>query len=540
MPNFFNGPFDLFRTATFFMNKTLQAAPKIMEATVLQTKAVQNYWTGLFGYVNSFMAPSFGAINSFIATEKIKLMQESPADTIKDYSDLFAQNIRLAGDGLRGGMAAMSTFSCNKLSEGISAWVDTYRDGNGNDIARFAARQEELMSVAVHEYPKAIREVKPEYGFCFENGGYVKVAETERFEVYQVLPLNDEVQPRADGKPILIIPPYVLGANILAFLPGEQRSYVHCFAGQGIPTYVRILKDIDTTPAVQLMTGEDDALDTRFFCERLMLRHEGRKVTLNGFCQGGYHALAALLSGELDEVTDALITCATPIDGTRSKSLKEYLSSVPPRFRDLSYCMKTLPNGNQVVDDRIMGWVYKLRSMESESAISAFHRDLSLFDNQNGRKMKINKTASAVNHWITYDQKDLPAGITRMSFASYSTPVDKDGTLPVKLFGRKLNFKRLKEMGTPWLICIADKDDLVDKEASLAPLEHIDAEVCVFPKGHAAMATSWSIPTSECALHLRFCRPGSPLPLVGEKFRGPVCFHLDLEGEQAGIIKSAS
>ena len=65
------------------------------------------------------------------------------------------------------------------------------------------------------------------------------------------------------SKPILIIPPYVLGVNILGFLPGEGKSYVHAYANQGIPTYVRVLKDIETTPAVQTMTGEDDALDTR-------------------------------------------------------------------------------------------------------------------------------------------------------------------------------------------------------------------------------------------------------------------------------------
>jgi hypothetical protein len=50
-----------------------------------------------------------------------------------------------------------------------------------------------------------------------------------------------------DAKPVLIIPPYVLGANILGFLPGEQRSYAHCFANQGFPTYIRILKAIDTS-----------------------------------------------------------------------------------------------------------------------------------------------------------------------------------------------------------------------------------------------------------------------------------------------------
>ena len=42
----------------------------------------------------------------------------------------------------------------------------------------------------------------------------------------------------------------------------------------------------------------------------------------------------------------------------------------------------------------------------------------------------------------------------------------------------------------------------------------------VFPKGHGAIATSWSLPTSECALHLRF----------KDGYRGPVRYQLDLDG----------
>jgi hypothetical protein len=94
-----------------------------------------------------------------------------------------------------------------------------------------------------------------------------------------------------------------------------------------------------------------------------------------------------------------------------------------------------------------------------------------------------------------------------------------DGTLPVKLFGRKLNFQRMKAHGTKWLICYGEDDDLVDKDTTLAALDYIDAEVTPFPKGHGAIATTWSHPDSECALHKRF----------GNDYRGPVRFQLDLE-----------
>ncbi len=64
-----------------------------------------------------------------------------------------------------------------------------------------------------------------------------------------------------------------------------------------------------------------------------------------------------------------------------------------------------------------------------------------------------------------------------MSFTSYNIPISDDGTLPVKLFGEKLNFKRLKEKNIKWLICYGTSDDLVEKDTSLAPLDYVDAEV---------------------------------------------------------------
>jgi hypothetical protein len=133
---------------------------------------------------------------------------------------------------------------------------------------------------------------------------------------------------------------------------------------------------------------------------------------------------------------------------------------------------------------------------------------------------KVSKTAAAINYWLKNERSDLPLAITRMSFDSYNIPVTEDGTLPVKLFGRPLNFKRIQEKGIPWLICYGEKDDLVEKETALAPLDFIQAEVAPFPKGHVAIATSWSNPTSECALHACFGK---------DDVRGPVRFQLDLD-----------
>ena len=64
------------------------------------------------------------------------------------------------------------------------------------------------------------------------------------------------------------------------------------------------------------------------------------------------------------------------------------MMSLPPRFRDVKYSYKVLPNGNTVIDGRILGWVYKLRKLETESPIASFHRDISMFDSQPARGRK--------------------------------------------------------------------------------------------------------------------------------------------------------
>jgi len=496
----------------------VQMAHRMTNAAWDQARSFQGWGLGSSVYTMEFLIPFRTAFHSFLRVERDKVLRVTPNETAEDYLELFLFNQQVGGNGLVSSLSAISDFVAVELERGLNAWCTTTFGQEGEGLPEFWARLAAIFELALFEYPEAIRDIKSEFGFHFDDGGYLKVAETDRFELYQVLPRDEGVTVNPHGKPVIIVPPYVLGANILAFLPKEHKSYVHCFANQAIPTYVRIVKDINTHPAVQLLTGEEDALDTRYFCEVVKARHN-RPITLNGYCQGGFVSALALLSGELDGLVDAFITCVAPMDGTRSKSLVEYLEHLPPRFRDLGYAVKTLPNGNQVVDGAVMGWVYKLKSMEREAPLVSFAKDLRMFQKQKGPKPEISKTAAAINHWLIYDRADLPLAITQLSFDSYTIPVDRDGTLPVKLFGKKLNFRRIQEKGIKFLICVGKDDDLVDMESALAPLDFVEAEVSIFPKGHGAIATSWSLPTSECALHSCFL----------EKFRGPVGFQLDLE-----------
>ena len=499
-----------FLTRTF--DKNASAVNQLVSIT-------QNYLAGLSKYAGDFMIPYLISTSCFSAAENEKLPRTSPLESLAAYLKLLDFNLNIFNRGFFAGLGAINGYARFEMGSFIAALYNTMLNTQGQDLYAFVERQARLMDVVVNAYPEAIQAIEPEYGFHFERGDHQLAAETDRFRLYRISPSDPKVTVKKSGKPILIIPPYVLGANILGFLPGENKSYAHSFANRGIPTYIRVLKDIATTEALQVMTGEDDARDTRRFCEAIMQNH-GRAVTLNGYCQGGFSGLCDLLSGELDGLVDAFITCVAPMDGTRSKGLANFLKDLPERFNDLSYGTKTLPSGNQVADGKLMGWVYKLKSIEHESPIPAFYRDLMMFARQGKGRIQISKTAAGLNYWLNNERFDLPLEITRMSFASYNEPIEADGTLPVKLFGKKLNLKRLKQMAIPWLICYGEGDDLVEKETALAPLDHIEAEVTPFPKGHVAMATSWSDPESACALHTRF----------GDgNWRGPVLFQMDLD-----------
>jgi hypothetical protein len=501
----------------------LEAGMKMVNASGDMIAAMQNYWVALMKYEQDFALPLFKAMSYFNTVESQRFFAEHPLETLQEYQELLLYNWDLYFQSRINSLEALTEYHIPDLSKVFTAWVNTFsQDQEGEDIFDFISQKARIAEAIAQDYPQEIRDIAEEFGFHFERGGYEKVAETDRFSLYQVLPTEPGVEVRKGGKPILIVHPYVLGPDILAFLPGENKSYVHCFANNGIPTYVRIMKDIDDHSAVQTITLEDDIRDMKSFCQKIKTRHD-RSLTLNGYCQGGLITLANLLSGELDGLVNTHITCVAPIDGTRSKGFVHFLNTLPQRFNDLAYGTKKLPNGNVVADGDLMAWVYKIKSIEDEAPMVTFYRDLAMLRHLNTKGRKISKTAAALNYWLSYQRHDLPMEITRLSFASYNTPITRDGTLPFTAFGRKLNMKRLQEKGIPWLICYGESDSLVEKATALAPLDYVEAEVSPFPKGHVAIATSWSLPTSECSLHTCFGE---------DSVRGPVRFHLDKEMEE--------
>ncbi len=492
---------------------------KVWDASLAQARDSQIYANGLLRYFHDFIDAFVISLSYFQDVESRRILEYHPAQTIQDYTELLFLNQQLALRALKSSISTVGQYYIPRYHEITDSWLDTVLSRDGRDLVELFSERERLMEKVVYEYPEAIRNIRNEYGFHFDQAGYRKAGETDRFLLYQVLPSHGDVPVRQDAKPVVVIPPFVLGTNILAFLPGENKSFVHAFANKGIPTYVRIAKNIWTTPAFQVMTGEDDVRDIVSFAEIVKNSH-GKQVTLCGYCQGGFTSLCGLLSGELDGLVDTLITCVSPMDGTRSPGLANFLHNLPSRFNDLAYGTKTLPNGNKVGDGKLMGWVYKLRAIDDEFPLISFYRDMVMLSTDGRPREKFNKTALAINYWLSYERTDLPLEITKMSFRSYNIPITSDGTLPVRLFGRKLNLHRMQDKGYRWLICYGERDDLVEKETALAPQDFIDVEVTGFPKGHLAIATSWSNPKSEFSLDKRF----------GENdARGPVLFQLEID-----------
>jgi hypothetical protein len=515
-------------TMHFLPQKLIEQQMQALKVSIQSVQAHQSYWASQLRYQADFFVPLIKAVQYFWEVEEERILEKKPIQNTQDFNNLFEFITNILHQAQLSSTEAMMDYHLDSISQGFSVWLSALSKGDLQSFLDWVRQRVEIINSVAHEYPQDILDIADEYGFHFERGGYEKVDETDRFLLYKVLPTEKDAQVRDSGKPILIVHPYVLGADILAFLPGEKKSYVHCFANQGIPTYVRIQKDIDTNPAVQNIRVEDDVQDTKSFCQIIFQRH-GRPLTLNGYCQGGLITMLNILTDELDGLVDTHITCVAPIDGTRSEGFSWFLGNLPDRFNALEFGTKVLPNGNKVADGDLMAWVYKIKSISDEAPTVNFYRDLAFWKDLMKKKVPVSKTALALNYWLNYQRHDLPLEITKLSFISYNHPIAPDGTLPMQVGGRTLNIKYFQEKNIPWLICYGENDTLVEKECALAPLDFIDAEVTPYPKGHVAMATSWSLPTSQCALHECHGPDNSS--------RGPVRFHLDREHEQDNAQK---
>lgn len=415
--------------------------------------------------------------------------------------------------GLLGTREKLSSFAFDQAEEALRAFLNTALNREGETLSGFMRREADVME-AVANFHEQVEKIKDEFGFQFGTRDYELVHETEAFQLYQVLPVKPGVKVRDDLKPMILVPPYMLGVHILSFLPYENKSYAHAFANEGIPTYVRVVKDIMEHEAVQTMTPDDDCTQTRELCAKLVEKH-GQKVTLNGTCQGGYICLMNLLSGTLTDVCDSLITNVAPIDGTHSNAI----SGMPTLHHD--FMTATLPNGSKVANGYLLSLGMRFVAIDRESPLVKVLDQASL---HKATELNPGKTVAALFRWLLKERTHLPLAIANMSSQTFREPIAEDGTLPVSLYGKPLNVKDLAKLNVKWYQNYALKDDLVTPPCATAAnkfLEGTDViESVPFPGGHVAILTS--------PYNKRSPVNGTFTGKDGTQYRGPVKFQLEL------------
>jgi hypothetical protein len=429
------------------------------------------------------------------------------------WAELMQHNQALISRALWANQQQLMAYVMDEGQKAWSAWYNSIFALPGETFPAFCHRQAEVME-AVANFSEQIEKVRDEFGFHFRWADYRLVGETASFLMYQVLPNKPGVTVDDSLKPMLLVPPYMLGVHILAFLPGEDKSFAHAFANAGIPTYVRVVRDIWETEAVQTMTPEDDCLQTAALCARLVEKHRQR-VTLNGTCQGGYVSLMNLLSGRLADVSDTLISNVTPVDGTHSRAI----SHQPQMSQD--FFLSELPNGNAVANGYLLSLGMRLVAIDRETPLIQVLNQARLYEQSN---LHPGKTTAALFRWLRKERVHLPKAIAEMSSISFQQPIAADGALPVTLFGKPLRIGDLKDLGVTWYQDYGTRDDLVTPACATAGNRFLAGtgvvEEVPFAGGHVAMLTSpyargWRV-------------DGRFIGADGREHRGPVAFQREI------------
>jgi hypothetical protein len=450
----------------------------------------------------------------------LQAARENPM-SLFETMEVLQHNQSMVSKGLLSTQEKLSDFIWDQSEETLNALMNTVFKTEGETLSGFMKREAGVME-SVANFQEQIEKIKDEFGFHFNTSDYKLVHETDTFRMYQVLPIRKGVKVRDDLKPVLLVPPYMLGVHILSFLPYEDKSYAHSFANEGIPTYVRVVKDIMQNETVQQTTPDSDCLQTKELLEKLVQKH-GKKATLNGTCQGGYICLMNILSEKLTDVCDTLITNVAPIDGTYSDAI----SGMPSMHHD--FITTTLPNGNKVANGYLLSLGMRFVAIDRETPLIKVLDQASM---HRATELNPGKTPAALFRWLTKERVHLPLEIAKMSSHTFQEPIGGDGTLPVKLFDKPLNVKKLADLGITWYQNYAIKDDLVTPNCATAANQYLEGtkviESVAFHGGHVAILTS---PYSKKA------------PVNGEfidankkKVRGPVKFQLDISAQQPTAV----
>lgn len=394
--------------------------------------------------------------------------------------------------------------------------------GDIEAIALFWERQVEILDIVVNQNPAAMQAIKAEMGCQFDDAKrYVKISETSRAILYQVLPLKEGVVVRQRGKPVIHLSPFILPENIIDLLPYQGLSYVGAFANSGTPTYFLHVKNIWDCVATQMLSEEDLLLDLKFFAEIVHGIH-GRKATINGTCQGALPLLHGVCAPQLqlDRDVNVWIGTVPAYALSRSERFQENLRMIPKSQQHLGAITHHLSNGNAVVLGEPASLSMRLSNSGKENPLSSLIRDM-----KGAERGKWSPMSAALRHYLEMI-RPMPLQITEMSQRCAMLPIADTGVFPGLLFGKPISLQYAVEKSIKLHVVAGEKDDVVDLPAALALFDiscikkYEGASVHVIPgAGHVAPMTTCAVSGSK--------------NFIGN-LGGPLWYHLKIEKEEMG------
>jgi hypothetical protein len=223
----------------------------------------------------------------------------------------------------------------------------------------------------------------------------------------------------------------------------------------------------------------------------------------------------AVLSGKLDGLVDTLITAVAPLDAAQAEMYHPTVNVIKKLTADTKK-LSDVKDDRYYVDGDIIALFVKLPSAGKENGIYTFFDTLRQFRALGDKPISIEM--AGMQHWLQHERAPMSVDMIQGVLDAYINPIAPDGVFPARAFGKKLNLKRMNEKKIDFYVCFAEKDFVVPPSTCKTVTKWVKAEVVAFPKGHAAIATSWSKPGSEC--------------FVGNEFggkRGPLKYYLDLQ-----------
>jgi hypothetical protein len=172
----------------FSPDKMIKRLLSPIDGGIQQATALREYWKGLSGYMNEIFVPYFIAMDYMSDVESKRIFEENPVENIRSLIELMKFNMDITTRSASGSLKALNEYAENEMTEAFSAFLNTLFYKPGEDLIAYFRRQARVLNAVTHDYPEAINNIGPEFGFHFEKGIDKLIAETDRYLVYQISP----------------------------------------------------------------------------------------------------------------------------------------------------------------------------------------------------------------------------------------------------------------------------------------------------------------------------------------------------------------